>query len=49
VFWVDLDELDFKAGAPVKRLLLTGDEIFAGNVAKRFEPAEAFTFLAAAV
>jgi choloylglycine hydrolase len=49
VFWVDLDEINFKAGAPVKRLLLTGDEIYAGNVAKQFEKAEAFTFLAASV
>lgn len=49
VFWVDLDDVDFKAGAPVKRLLLTGDEIYAGNVAKQFKAAEPFAFLPATV
>jgi choloylglycine hydrolase len=49
VFWVDLDDLNFKSNAPVKRLLLTGDEIYAGNVAKQFKPAEPFVFLEAAV
>ena len=49
VFWVDLDDINFKAGAPVKRLLLTGDEIYAGNVAKQFKTAEPFTFLCATV
>ena len=49
VFWVDLDDINFKAGGPVKRLLLTGDEIYAGNVAKQFKTAEPFTFLCATV
>lgn len=45
VFWVDLDDVNFKAGAPVKRLLLTDDTIYAGNVVKQFVPAEPFAFL----
>jgi penicillin V acylase-like amidase (Ntn superfamily) len=49
VFWVDLEEINFKAGATVKRLLLTGDEIYAGNVAKQFNTAEPFAFLCATV
>lgn len=49
VFWVDLDDVNFKTGAPVKRLLLTGDEIYAGNVAKQFKTAESFAFLSATV
>lgn len=47
VFWVNLDDVDFKAGAPVQRLLLTEDEIYAGNVAREFKAAEPFEFLAA--
>jgi penicillin V acylase-like amidase (Ntn superfamily) len=49
VFWVNLDDVDFKPGAPVKRLLLTGDEIYAGNVVKQFKLAEPFEFLAAQI
>jgi choloylglycine hydrolase len=49
VFWVNLDDVDFRAGAPVQRLLLTGDEIYAGNVAREFKAAEPFEFLAAQI
>jgi penicillin V acylase-like amidase (Ntn superfamily) len=45
VFWVDLDDVNFKVGAPVQRLLLTDDAIYAGNVANQFKSAEPFTFL----
>ena len=47
VFWVDLADLDFSPGAPVMKLTLTGDAIYAGNVAGQFEAAEPFAFLAA--
>lgn len=47
VFWVDLADLDFSPGAPVMRLTLTGDAIYAGNVAARFEAADPYAFLAA--
>jgi choloylglycine hydrolase len=46
-FWVPLAELDFKEGAPVKRLVATGGAVHAGNVAKAFAPATPFTFLPA--
>jgi choloylglycine hydrolase len=49
VFWVELDDVNFKAGTPVKRLLLTGDEIYAGNVARQFKATEPFAFLAAEI
>ncbi|MFN8470562.1 MAG: linear amide C-N hydrolase [Caldilineaceae bacterium] len=45
VFWVDLDDVNFKACAPVRRLLLTDDTIYAGNVVKQFAPAEPFAYL----
>jgi choloylglycine hydrolase len=44
-----LDDINFKPSAPAKRLLLTGDEIYAGNVAAQFKPAEPFVFLQAAI
>lgn len=49
VFWVDLADLDFAEGKPVKKLTLTKGEIYAGNTASRFEAAEPFKFLAAPV
>jgi choloylglycine hydrolase len=47
VFWVELADVDFSAGASARRLLLTGEEIYAGNVASQFQPAEPFAFLGA--
>jgi choloylglycine hydrolase len=49
VFWVDLADVNFKAGGRVRRLQLTGDEIYAGNVVKKFVTADPFTFLAAII
>jgi choloylglycine hydrolase len=49
VFWVDLADVNFSAGAPVQRLLLTGDEIYAGNVVSQFVPAAPFAFLPAVI
>ena len=46
-FWVPLSELDFKEGAPVKKLTVAGGKIFAGDAASKFEPAKPFTFLPA--
>jgi choloylglycine hydrolase len=46
VFWVDLTTLDFGDGK-VRKLTLTTGAIYAGNTATQFQPAEAFTFLAA--
>lgn len=46
-FWVDLKQLDFSAGAPVKRLDLGKSQrnTFNGEVSKSFRPAPAFRFL----
>ena len=43
VFWVDLDKLDLKSGAPIKKLALANCEVYAGEVSKNFVPAQAFT------
>ncbi len=47
VFWVNLDDLDLTAGAPIKKLTLTNGAIFAGNTAAQFQPAEPLKFLSA--
>lgn len=46
-FWVDLDELDLNAGAPMRRLTLTGGAVYAGNASAKFAEAPAFSFLPA--
>lgn len=45
IFWVQLKDLDFSADAPVKKLALTGGEIYAGNAASEFKDSQPFTFL----
>ena len=47
VFWVALDDLDFSQDAEVRRLPLTKGEIYAGDAAAAFQPAEPFAFLPA--
>jgi penicillin V acylase-like amidase (Ntn superfamily) len=47
VFWVNLADMDFKPGTPVKKLTLTGGVILAGNTSGKFEEAVAFDFLKA--
>lgn len=47
VFWVSLDQLDLRAGAPVRRLRVAGGQANAGETAGQFAPATAFTFLPA--
>jgi penicillin V acylase-like amidase (Ntn superfamily) len=49
VFWVNLADMDFNAGAPTKKLILTGGAIFAGNAAAQFQAAAPFTFFPAEV
>jgi penicillin V acylase-like amidase (Ntn superfamily) len=46
-FWVDFKDLDFKEGAPVKKLTMAGGKVYAGNVAAQLEPAQPYKFLAA--
>jgi penicillin V acylase-like amidase (Ntn superfamily) len=49
VFWVNLNDLNFASGQPVKKLTLTDGAIFAGNTADKFQPAQPFKFLEAQV
>jgi penicillin V acylase-like amidase (Ntn superfamily) len=46
-FWVPLAELDLKAGAPVKKLTLTGGKVYSGSATGKFEPSQPFVFLSA--
>ena len=46
-FWVPLADLDFKPGAPVRKLTLEDGKVYAGNVADKFVTTTAFQFLAA--
>src|SRR5262245_42608453 len=46
-FWVPLAELDFKEGAPVKKLTMAGGRVYAGNAASGFEPATPFAVMPA--
>jgi hypothetical protein len=41
---VKLDELDFKPGAPVKKLELAGGKTYSGNATDKFVEAKLFTF-----
>lgn len=43
-FWVDLKDIDFSKGAPVKKLAIAGGKYYAGNTAGQFVPAEPFSF-----
>lgn len=43
IFWVDLNKLDLKPGAPIKKLTLTNGESYAGEVSKNFVIAQPFT------
>lgn len=45
VFWVNLNNLDFTAGSPVKKLTLTDGSIFAGDTSDQFQPTEPMKFL----
>ena len=44
-FWVELGKLDFSAGAPVKKLPVSGGQIYGGEVSAQFQPAEPFAWL----
>ena len=43
-FWVRLDDLDLKPGAPVKKLELVGGKTYSGNAADKFIEAKLFDF-----
>lgn len=46
-FWVDFNDVDFKNGAPVKKLAIAGGKYYAGNAASQFVSTEPFVFGAA--
>jgi choloylglycine hydrolase len=43
-FWVRLDDLDLKKGAPVKKLELVGGKSYSGNATDKFVEAKLFAF-----
>jgi len=43
-FWVKLDDLDLRQGAPVKKLELAGGKTYSGNATDKFVEAKLFTF-----
>jgi penicillin V acylase-like amidase (Ntn superfamily) len=43
-FWVRLDDLDLKSGAPVKKLELVGGKTYSGNAVDKFVEAKLFGF-----
>lgn len=45
VFWVELAKLDFAEGAPVKKLPVSGGQIYGGEVSDKLLPAEPFAWL----
>lgn len=45
IFWIDLKDLNFAAGSPVKKLSLTNGEIYAGNAVKNFKDSKPLAFL----
>jgi len=46
-FWVALDKVDLKAGAPVRKLTIQDGEVFSGEVSADFKDAAPFAFLPA--
>ena len=49
IFWVNVADMDFKKGGPVKKLTVSNGAIFSGNTAAKFEKTEPFKFLPAEV
>lgn len=45
LFWVDIKKADFSPNASIKRLLLTGGEVYTGDAYKDFKDIKTFTFL----
>lgn len=45
IFWTDLKEINFDADQPIKKLDLTKNNIYAGNVLDRYQKSPSFKFL----
>jgi choloylglycine hydrolase len=44
VLWVDMKQVDFSAGKPVRKLALDGGQVYAGNALEHFIESEPFDF-----
>lgn len=44
IFWVEMQDLDLAKGAPVKKLELTGGQIYSGDTADKFVASAPFVF-----
>lgn len=47
LFWVNVGDIDFSEGKPVRKLTVSDGAIFSGNTAAKFAATEAFKFLVA--
>lgn len=45
IFWINMKDLDFSAGAPIRKLNLANGETYAGNAAKNMVDSPSFKFL----
>ncbi|WP_088347417.1 MULTISPECIES: linear amide C-N hydrolase [Rhodomicrobium] len=48
-FWVSIERLNLLPGSPVQKLTIQNGEVFSGEVAEKFQPAEPFKFLQASI
>ncbi|KII33672.1 hydrolase [Pseudomonas fluorescens] len=44
-FWISLDKLDLRKGAPVLKLALSEGQVYSGEASTQFKPSAPFTFL----
>jgi len=44
-FWIDLKDMNFEKGQPIKKLTLTDGRYYTGNASKDFETVELFSFI----
>lgn len=44
VFWVDIRQVNFSAGQPVRKLRLAEHQVYAGDALAQFKPAQPFVF-----
>ena len=47
MFWIALDKMDFREGAPVKKLTVQNGEVYSGEVSDSFKASEPLKFMSA--
>ena len=47
LFWVNIGDIDFSEGKPVRKLTVSDGTIYSGNAAEKFVETESFKFLPA--